>query len=718
MRVTQPKTPWRANTLAVFGKGVAAVAVAAAATLAMTTTSSLASGNVPKQTGATIEICKAGWNISGTYKFTIDNGTPISIGAQNCLDVSVSPGTHVVKELYDTTGKTELQNIVVTPPSALVHMSLSGHTAAVKVASGKIVTLKYWNAQAYNYLKVCKVAGDPSLMGNPYSFTETAGGSVIGPFSVRAGPTSPLNCGGLTKYPVGTKVTIKELPAVNTMVSNIQVVGSYKTYSNLSTRTVVAVVGPVGHGVTEVIYTNVANTPPVGGFIEVCKVAGDSYVSGSFTFTITNASGFKYTQSVPVGQCTGDISVPAGEVTVTEAPNAPYYLSGVWAVPSGALESYNLANGTATFTVASNATTTAFFQDSTATGLVKVCKTLAPNAGALVGQTFNFMVSSAFGTQYVNVTAAPVGQTACAIDYTPLPIGAMVSITETGMNGMSLADANVQVTGISVIPSWLNAGSSGATANINVGNNITAVTFTDQALSWIEVCKVGADLSTQGQVFTFSINGGAPFGMTAGTAANPYCSEPFQVPAGTATVYELPLSNFALVGVSTVSPTDPTGSRLLSGPTANPALVSVPWGGQANETIVTFTNRVVTGSFKICTTQTSPDANLFGQTFTYIYSYTVNGVTTSGNASLTVGGPNSCIMVGPIPVVNHGGSAVSVSVTATGGPTLPAGTNVANITYAGLGTPTIPPMPANFPVTMSFTVGQGANIVTFINGRT
>ncbi len=709
MRVTQRKTPRRAS-LAVFGKGVAAVAVVAAATLAMTSPS-MASPKTPKQTGATLEICKAGWNVSGTFNFTIDHGAPIAIANKTCLDVSVSPGSHFVKELYDPTGRSVLSNITVTPPSAQKGMSIPGHSTTVNVNAGVVVTIKFFNAQAYNYLKVCKVAGDPSLLGNPYSFTETAGGSVIGPFSVRAGPTSPLNCGGLTQYPVGTRVTIKELPAVNTMVSNIQVVGSYKTYSNLAARTVTAVVGPIGHGVTQVIYTNVPNTPPVPGAIEVCKVAGDGYVSGSFTFTITNSSGFSYTQSVPVGQCTGEISVPAGEVTVTETQVSPYYLSGVWSLPNGALESYNLANGTATFTVAANATTTAFFQDSTATGLVKVCKTLAPNAGALVGQTFNFDVNSAYGTQSVNVTAAPLGQTACAIDFTPLPIGTAVSITETGMNGASLASQNVQVTGISVSPSWLNAGSSGDTANLTVGNNVTSATFTDEALSWVEVCKDAADLSTLGQTFTYSVNNGPTFTVQAN-----HCSQALQVPAGTATVYEYPYANFSLVSVSTVSPTDPTGSRLLSSPTANPALVSVPWGGVGNETVVTFTNQVNTGVFKICTSQTSTDANLQGQAFTYKYTMPVFPFV--GYVTLTVPASGSTCsgLIGPIPVVDFNDNPVVVTVTALspGDPSI----QMANITYQGNGLASIPAMPAGFPVSMSFDVGQGVNIVTFINGRT
>ena len=62
------------------------------------------------------------------------------------------------------------------------------------------------------------------------------------------------------------------------------------------------------------------------------------------------------------------------------------------------------------------------------------------------------------------------------------------------------------------------------------------------------------------------------------------CSSPIEVPAGTATVSEDLSANpaFYLESVSTVSASDPMGTRLLTGATTNPATVTVPYGDVGN----------------------------------------------------------------------------------------------------------------------------------------
>ena len=77
-----------------------------------------------------------------------------------------------------------------------------------------------------------------------------------------------------------------------------------------------------------------------------------------------------------------------------------------------------------------------------------------------------------------------------------------------------------------------------------------------------------------------------------------------------------------------------------SSPAATPITVSVPFGGVGNETLVTYTNGVNTGEFKICkTSSATADGSgllLAGDTFWYTYSYTVDGVTTVGTTSVTI----------------------------------------------------------------------------------
>jgi len=103
----------------------------------------------------------------------------------------------------------------------------------------------------------------------------------------------------------------------------------------------------------------------------------------------------------------------------------------------------------------------------------------------------------------------------------------------------------------------------------------------------------------------------------------------------------------------------------------------------------------------------------------YYYTYTVNGVTTSGYVTLTqpLTGASCSGLYGPIPVVNADGSAVNVSVTAeaTGDPTV----NLQGVLYQGNGTViSSPTLPSALPATLVFTNGAGMNVATFTDGRT
>ncbi len=656
--------------------------------------------------GTKIEICKGG-QVSGSFLFSVNNSpTPISVAVGTCKGVSVAPGRNTVRELPDLSGLTMLSKITVNPSTA-GSGDIASRTATVTVPTGGNVAVRFVNASNSGALKVCKVAGNGVPVGQSFTFTESAGGSTVGPFAVAAGATSGASCSYLTDYQVGTNVNIAETATPGIAATSIVVSGpgSMRSHLNLSAGTVTAT---VGSGVTEVDYTNsvVVNQPP--GYIEVCKNAGDSYVApGPWTFTLTQGT-WTNTQSVLAGQCSGDVAVHPGQVNVAETFSAPNYVSSIAAIPSGNLLGSNLANGTATFAVASGATTTAVFTNDVQTGYVKVCKALAPGSGALTGTPFNFNVSDAAGTQVITVIASAPGQTACSPDYSALPIGSVATVTEQSV-------PNVALVGVSVVPASADAGSTSTTAAVTVGPSINSANFTNEALGWVEVCKNAADASTAGQTFNFSVNGGSAIPVMTGQ-----CSQPIQVPAGTATVNEIQANpNYYLANVSTVSVTDPTGSRLLSGSTTNPATVAVPFGGVGNETIATFTNAVNQGAFKICTAQTSPDANLQGSSFPYSYTYTVNGATTTGSVNLTVPltGSTCSNIIGSIPVVNANGTPVTVSVTA--GVPSAISVNLTGVQYQGSGSViSAPSLPSTFPATMSFSLGMGMNVTTWTNGAT
>jgi len=634
----------------------------------------------------TIEICKSSKNgMAGVpFQFTLNKNAPITVNGGTCSGPISTPG-----------GK----NTVVEAPSAgnQVASIKANHLVSKDLSSGKaVVNVKPGSTPANETLvtyineplpalglKVCKATPDSSLQGDLFSFTENGGPA----YSVAAGtPAAPI-CGPVHSYALGTKVNVAELATPGTNVSSITVSDGRGSNFNTAARTVTAT---IGSGVTVVTYTNVTTTPPQNGFIEVCKTAGDRYVAGSFNFTIVDSKGLTITQSVQVGQCTAPLAVAAGNVTVTEAGQFPYYVSNIFVAPAGRVVNTNLSNQTATVTVPqgdSSTETVVTFQNSTQTGLVKVCKTLTAQSGGLAGHTFWFTVTDVNGQHQVSVVAGAAGSTACVIDSSQLPLGSHVSITEQAV-------PNTVVVGVSVSPASQDNGSFPPTANLTVGSGITTATFTNQAFGTLEICKVAADASTANVTFQFSVNGGAPISVKAGQ-----CSLPISVPAGVATVFELGTNNFHLVGVT-------SNGRLLSGPGDNPASVSIPYGGVENESVVTFTNAVNTGIFKIC--KLSPEQTLQNVTFQFSYNYTVNGTTVTGNASLKPGQCSS--LSGSIPVVDANGNPVAINVSEAPTPTVKVssivvdnGTLVASNLGAG---------------TATFYVNQGVTTVTYTNVRT
>jgi hypothetical protein len=670
--------------------------------------------------GTNIEVCKIG-NVSNPtpagFPFSLNGGTTFYVGVGQCATEAVTSGQNLVTELLDPTGASTLKSIQVSPSTAKVashvrnSLSQAGY-AKVNVASGADVTVTFKNQPAIGQLKVCKIAGSTVLDGQYFSFTEQAGGTIVGPFSVQAEPASaPLNCGGLTSYPVGTVVDISEAAVPNVVVSSV----TGASWS--SGQNAIATVQP--GGTTVVTYTNSTPIqPPPPGYLEICKVAGDSFVgAGPWNFTISGNGQPSQTQSVLAGQCSGDVALPVGDYTVTESFSSPDYVSSITGDPTAPV-STNLGNGSGVFAVSTGTPETATFTNDTLTSQIKVCKTLPDNEAdaPLTGMTFNFNVSDVVGTQTVPVIAPAIGQTACVIDPVVLPLGSQATVTEQSV-------ANVAVTGVQVIPASANgSGTTSTSADVIVVPGIASATFTNEALGYVEVCKVAADASTAGVSFNFSINGGASFPVVAEQGIGT-CSQPFQVPAGTATIQELETNpNFTLKSVTAEG--YPEGNALLSGPTANGTItVAVPFGGVGNETVATFTDAVVKGEFKVCTQESSTDANLAGTSFTYNYSVTDDGVTAPGSFTLiepAFPGVTCSGLVTGVPVVNplaDGGGVPQVTITSVA-PTV-TDVDVTNIQYGGNGLVlSTPALPSAFPATQIYSIGAGANVSTFTDSRT
>jgi hypothetical protein len=692
--------------------GVAAAALIGGMTLAAAP--AVFASRAPATVTTHIEICKVG-SVTGTYEFSVDGAAPIGVEANGpCASVDVSAGSHTVAELPDTTGKTVLTKIRVIPSTAGTG-DVATRTATVTVAAGNTVETRFKDEPAKGELKVCKVADASSanLTGYPFNFTANAG-SFTDSFTVPAAAPGDTygSCDDLGSFQVGTSVNIAEAPVPSVQVSSITALnGTLSDTSYSGGTTTVTLTG----GVTEVAYTNANSVPIVNGYLEICKIAGDSYVPiGPWTFTVTNSTGQTVDQEqVLAGQCNEVLNgagLPLGNYTVTESVGFPYYVSAISAYPTSDLLSSNLNDATATFAVEPNLTTTAYFTNDTHMGQVKVCKSLASNAEGLSGQTFKFKVSDAAGTQSVDVSAQ-FGETPCSIDSTPLPAGSTATITEA-------ATPNTAISGVAVSPpSAGTTTSSSATVTVSP-TNLNAAIFTNEALGWVEVCKDAGDASVTGS-FAFSVND---------TPINPVavggCSQAIQVPAGTATIDETESNPDYYVSDTAAQGFNGTTfvNQLVSVPGANPAEVTVPYGGVGDETVVTYTNSTVTGVFKICTAQTSTDAALTGDTFTYSWSYTVNGTSSSGSVPLVVPATGSqCsgeIGLPGIPLINSNGSPVTVSVTAQA-PSL-VGVDLASFGYQGFGSvvPPAPVTPGPLPQTATIDLGGGLNIETFTNGAT
>ncbi len=490
------------------------------------------------------------------------------------------------------------------------------------------------------------------------------------------------------------------------------------------------------------------------GYIEICKYAADPYVQGTFSYTISEAGASVGTASVAVGSCSGAISVPASTaVTVTETSESPYYLDAVSAAPLLSLVSTDLPDGSAVFVVTANEETTADFTNATALNWIKVCKILTNNEGSLAGSTFGYTISWTFtpptgataitetGSASLTAVAAP-GQV-CVVPYsnewtTGIPVGATVTVTEN-------AFPDVSVSGVAIVPSTYDAATSTTPASTAVltvppvADGYADAVFTNDPLGVVEVCKnYEPSAYDAGNSATFTVTDGAISDTV--TVRGGECSAPIWVPAGSATVSEAADPGFYLWNVSTQSASDPMGTRLLTSDTTNPAVVSVPYGGVGDETVVTFTNTVDPSQFKICKQETSADAALSGATFdfTWSFSFTDTELDTAdfsdgdpSGTSLTIGSVTptnptglvcSRLFNGPPSILPDGGTA---SVTVTETPTDLPGVEADGYTYQGNGS-VIADGTSTFPVVVSddasanveFTPGAGINVITFTNGST
>ncbi len=651
-----------------------------------------------------------------TMPFTVDAGTAATPTCST--PVSYPVGSSVTTTEVSIPSGVSVSSITSSSPSSgSCTTNVGAGTATCDLGTTGLTTVTYTDGQEPQ-IEVCKIAGTPSLVGDPFDFTYS-GGVPTTSFSVKAGTAAAPVCSPPTVYAsAATSVTTTEvsIPAgvqVSSITSSSPSSGSCTTNVGAGTATC-----DLGVGLTTVTYTDVAAPPEPQ--IVVCKIAGTSSLVGhKFHFRYSGGvptTAFKVkagTAAAPV--CSSPkVYASATSVTTTEVsiPAGVEVSSITSSSPSSGSCTTNVPAGTATCDLGTTGLTTLTYTDVQAPPEIEVCK--IAGTPSLVGDPFDFTYSG--GVPTTTPFTVDAGTAATPICSTPVtyPAGSSVTTTEVSI------PAGVQVS--SITSSSPSSGSCATdvpagTATCNLGTTgLTTVTYTDAAPEgWLEVCKVAGDASVEGHSFNFSVNGGTPFPVMAGN-----CSSPIEVPTGTATVDEMQSNpDFYLQSVSTVTSTDPTGARLLSGPTQDPATVSVPGGGVANETVVTFTNATIQATFKICTAQTSPGADLAGVPMTYTYTYTLNGTPTSGSVTLDTPqvGSACALPIGPFAAVNADGSPVTVSVTATVPPVNDV--DLSGFLYQGAGSITAEPVfPSGFPAAVTVALGPGANVMTFTDGAT
>ena len=213
------------------------------------------------------------------------------------------------------------------------------------------------------------------------------------------------------------------------------------------------------------------NAPDAPGVLEICKAAaqgsGGAQPTGLggrvFTFTITAANGTVQTVDVPVGSCSGPISVEQGAATIVESSAGETNTAGgfqltqvnpLTANSSSTLGVVNLAARTANVNVGPGGIASElalqFVNQTAITGYIEICKEAAD---AAVTGMFTFNIEGVFTTNpatgartLTNFTAIPgqcTGAIAVTIPTAGFPPTADVRVTEVGRTDGTVSEGDL-----------------------------------------------------------------------------------------------------------------------------------------------------------------------------------------------------------------------------------------------------------------------------------
>jgi hypothetical protein len=562
---------------------------------------------VASATNGTLNVCKdtqPGTQFHFTAQRTVSPFTTYDIWVTggSCTPATLPNAIYTVSEDLSS-GLWQVQSISVTPATAEISGSRDLTHGSTQVRVNNTIgttTVRYRNQQASGVLKLCKWSSEPTIRAtngvpNSFSFSGTVDGHFV-TRSVNAASSATEQagtCSAITITPGGVYTFSEQVPA-GEYIAGVSGSGAVNNGDGSFTVT-------TGPGTNYVFVDDEYIPQAQYGEIEICKDAYDSFVTGTFHFTVTDSRGAAYSQTadVDVGYCSDALTVAAGQVTVAETLQPGILVKNVYTEQYNRLVSQNDQNGTAVVSVPvdqspnSNETTVHFVNQQQLTTL-KICKNIASGSSVLAGKPFLFDLTGP-GTPSSPISI-PAGQ--CYI-VRGLPVGATINVSEEAVQWVGVNGA---------VPNQ-NGDGTGGTMTATLGPAANQLNFLNKAYGSLELCKYIYNFYGYDNIpFDFGVSN-----LPKQTVLSNSCNPGVTVPVGSVTVSENAKPGFKLYQVV-------VDGTVASPANANPITVTIGFG---TTTEVEYYNNVNQWNFKVCKSITVGSTDSFGG-LDYYFDWFIN----------------------------------------------------------------------------------------------